>query len=308
MSMPSLRRRSSSRQRGDDSPTNRRNATLCMVTAFIALGAALLSDLLPDTAHLIAGALALVALAIGAYTLFQQSKHPSRRARNRLIVGAPIALLALGLAIARHIASTTPAADSEKITGQSHTAPDKESEQPTTLFSSGWYGEIMQDGVWIIVTSFAPGTMQAHAFNKLTENPAAYATLTVINRESPAPIALGSSRVTAALDSGEAQQSLDIAELLTAGPDARALKQRLASPRQLTAGEMEPDLPLCFPMDFDWNHVNSITVTLSDRDISIPGRVMTAEEKLSLLDSPSTRQTNAPPPSKVSAEAWFKDF
>jgi len=83
--------------------------------------------------------------------------------------------------------------------------------------------------------------------------------------------------------------------------------KRLAAPYSLPLGGMIPDVPVCLEQGFDWARVSAVTVNVGQRALTLRGRMMSAAEKLSLLQqSPPPPPTNAP--SARAAETWYKNL
>jgi hypothetical protein len=282
------------------------------MAAFLAFGTALIAELVAHTRQEpanvflsgFAALFALAALAAGGYAQTVQLRYWSRRARNRLLVGMPVAALTLAMATVNFYERQIPAERAPAEPDAASAGTPDGSGKPE-VFGPGWYGEGQENGVVAVVVSFAENAAESRAFNRFVNRPVSYATLTVINRGGPLPAVLKSVRVGLLLDSGEEAQSLDVKPLLHAA-DAE-LKRRLSEPRTLAAGAMLPDIPVCLDAGFRWERVQGVKVALDGRTLLVPGRMLTAEEKLVLLAVPAAA-AKAASPTNLSTEAWFKDL
>jgi hypothetical protein len=251
-----------------------------------------------------AGLLALAALAAGGYAQVVQLRYWSRRVRNRLLVGLPVAALTLSVNAVNFYTRQMPKQPppTPPAAGQPSEPDDVDFRD---LFASGWYGEGQENGVMVSLASFAESTAAAQRFNRLVPRPMSYAALTVINLSSPLPVVLQSVRVGLLLDSGEEVQSLDVKPLLNADEH---MKRRLSEPQTLAAGAMAPDIPICLEAGFPWERVRGVKVTFEDRALFIPGRMLATEEKNALLEKPGAAKAPAAAATNLTGEAWFKDL
>jgi len=291
-------------------------AAACVLFAFLGFGCALAAEInvyakstLPDPRLiLLASIFASAALGLGIAALVSQLHNWSRRVRKRLLIGLPLTLFSLLVIAANlfvpHDRNSLPHADNTAVSS-ARPAP---AIGDTSLVKSGWYGELQQDGLLLVITSFPDSSEETQRFNRRTCKPVSYATLSVINLGCPVPAVLKTLEVNLRLDSGETVQSLAVKPLLTQNMQANAdLLKRLALPQEISIGAMLPDIPLCQEPGFSWNRVSAVMVTLGTRTFGVPGRLMTAEEKAALIDHTAKqhRPNNA---TNRSAEAWFKDF
>jgi hypothetical protein len=321
------------RQKLPSKSANGRTASvLCVGAALLGFAAALTAELLAMSRNTppnlfisgLAGVLALAALLSGGYAQAIQRHRWSRHVRNRLLVGFPAAALTL-LVCVMNFCGKRALAVAVPLEPESASAEVTGEDEDTALFKPGWYGERLEIGVMVIVSSFAENAAESRAFNRFTSRPVSYAALTLINQDSPIPVALSTARIKAFLDTGEEVQSLNIIEQLKAGDNARRLIQRLAGLKQLTAGAMAADIPVCLPERFDWTRVQAVKITLESRELIVPGRMMTADEKRAWSGPdggaprpPAVPETTAvpapagaparPADTNRSSEAWFKDL
>ena len=258
--------------------------------------------------NILSGACTLAALGMGVYSQAIQVHHWSRRVKRRLLIGFPVALLT-ALVVAdnfydKYEAPDGPLPPQQPEKNQTMTAVTPEDD---ALIKPGWYGELQQDGLFLVVSSFGDNTLESRRFNRHLLKPVSYAALSLINVGASTPVTLQNLQVGLHLESGEKVQSLDLRPLLEqkAGINTELL-QRLKVPHDLAAGTMFPDIPICTETNFPWARVTAVTVTFSSQAVTIPGRMMTATEKQALLDKrPSDRQ---PEGTNTSAETWFKNF
>ena len=284
-----------------------------MLSAFLGLIIEVLNELVAGSGNtntffnILAIGLVATALGTGIYAQMNQLRCWSRQTRQRILIGLPVALLTLATVIPNFFEKP---ALGELMRGTPRVAqatppPADTRETDEALVKPGWYGELQRDGLLLIVSSYEENAFESRAFNKRLYKPVSYATFTVINLSSDVPIAVSSLQVKAHLDTGEVTLSLPIEPLLSQNAQAnRNLVQRLALPQQLAIGGMLPDVPICMASDFSWSRVIAVTVILGGREITVPGRVMTAEEKKAAID----RGTAKRPASdrKGSAENWYK--
>ncbi|MDD4016355.1 MAG: hypothetical protein PHV28_00290 [Kiritimatiellae bacterium] len=291
-------------------------AAACVLFASLGLGCALAAEInvyvesaRPDPRLiLLASIFTSAALGLGIAALISQLHTWSRRVRKRLLIGLPLTLFSLLVIAANrfipHDPNRLPHAD---ITAVSSARP-----APATgdgaLIKSGWYGELQQDGLLLVITSFPDSSEETRRFNRRTRRPVSYATLSVINLGCPVPAVMKTLEATLRLDSGETVQSLAVKPLLAQDTQANAdLLKRLALPQKIPIGTMLPDIPLCQEPGFSWKRVSAVMVTLGPRTFGVPGRLMTAEEKAALIDYTAKRHRSNSATNR-SAEAWFKDF
>ncbi len=291
-------------------------ATGCVLSAFLGLLIEILNELVAGTGHtntntffnILTVCLAAAALVTGIYAQMIQLRRWSRQTRQRILIGLPVALLTL-ITVIPNFFEKPSLGNMER--GAPHAAkaplpPADTRETDESLVKPGWYGELQRDGFLLIVSSFEENASESRQFNRRLFKPVSYATFTVINLGSATPIALNSLQVKAQLDTGEVTQSLPIEPLLSQNAQAnRDLVRRLALPQQLAIGGMIPDVPICMQLGFSWSRVIAVTVTLGGREVTVPGRVMTAEEKKAFLDK-STAERPAASNSNGSAESWYK--
>ncbi|HPK37054.1 MAG TPA: hypothetical protein PLH01_02110, partial [Kiritimatiellia bacterium] len=176
----------------------RRAASLCLAFALAGLfcivaGEAVHHDRTTSGAvglNIAAGFAIALSLALGLIAVAVQQRQWSRRARNRLVLGFPIALLSL-LMLVVDAASRGSARGGLGKAGPSPSAlSSPEPVRLAPLFQSGWYGEAHQDGLLLVVTSFHTNSVESRAFNRALRKPVSYATLSVINLGSAAPVVL----------------------------------------------------------------------------------------------------------------------
>jgi len=290
-------------------------AAVCVLFAFVGLGCKFAVEFIAplraaSSANLLtmlAGTLALAALGLGLYAQNTQRRLWSRRVRRRLLLGIPVAFLTLLTVVANVLfpqASLRPAAPDE-ATPSSAQRPAKT--EDTSLIKPGWYGELQQDGVLLVITSFPENATESRQFNRRLLKPVSYATLSIINLGGAERAILNALEVALRLDSGEAQRSLVVRPLLAHHAANTALLERLAVPQEIAVGAMAADIPVCLAPDFPWDRVNAVAVTLGERTFNVPGRMVTAEEKLAMVEK-SANQNRSASTTNRSAEAWFKDF
>ncbi|HNX34497.1 MAG TPA: hypothetical protein PKM57_07710 [Kiritimatiellia bacterium] len=291
-------------------------SVLCVMAAFLAFGVALIMELVAYTRREAAnpflngvtGLFALAALGAGCYAQIVQFHHWSRRVRHRLQVGLTVTLLTLLLVVVNvYDKVTPPAGDAPAEPVAATTADAPAAQEDTSLVKPGWYGELQQDGVMAVLASFADNASESRQFSRRVTKPVSYATLSVINLGSPVPVVLRFLEVGLLLDTGEEVQSLAVKPLLHAAGGNESLARRLTAPQTLGTGAMLPDIPVCLAPGFRWERVRGVKLNLNARDVVIPGRMMTADEKRLLLEK-TTASKPSSVSSNVSAEAWFKDL
>ncbi len=294
----------------------------CVLLAFLGLGIVAIAELISRTNsepsnpffNIMSGACTLAALGMGIYAQAAQFHHWSQRVKRRLLIGFPVALLT-ALVVADNfydkyenldVPPPTPPPAGQPA-AQHPAAAAAVAQEDDALVKPGWYGELQQDGLFLIVSSFGDNTAEARQFNRRLIKPVSYASLSLINAGSHTPVSLQSLQVGLHLDSGETVQSQNVRALLEQKAAVNAdLLQRLTVPHDLVAGTMLPDIPVCMGTNFTWANVTAVSVTLSSRTVTLPGRMMTAAEKQALLDkSTANRQ---PDGTNTSSEAWFKNF
>lgn len=293
-----------------------RFAFLCLGSGVLGFAFMLLMTLLardgaaPDHSGLtvFSAACALVSIIAGIRAQASQLRHWSRRVRRKLLIGFPLAFCtALAVAVEIHsrlgvhpVSGAPSAARPAEPSGPA--APEDDS-----LIKPGWYGEILSGGILLVVTSYAEDASESRRFNKGLFRPVAYATLSVINTGSPGPASLASPCVTLILDSGERAPSLDLRDVLThGGAQAEAVAARLSANKELPLGGMIADIPVCMDAPYDWSRVVGVEVKLGTGVVTVPGRMMSADEKQAILFRGENRRH--PATTNTPAEEWFKDL
>lgn len=291
-------------------------AAVCVLFAFLGLGCKIAVEFM---AHLrttsssnlltmLAGTLALAALGLGLYAQNAQRRLWSRRVHRRLVIGIPVAFLTLLTMVANVLlpqAALRPSPPDE-VTPSSARRPAKA--EDTALIKPGWYGELQQDGVLLVLTSFPENATESRQFNRRLLKPVSYATLSIINLGGAERAILNALEVALRLDSGETAHSLAVRPLLAAHHAANAaLLERLAVPQEIAVGAMAADIPVCLAPAFPWDRVAAVSVTIGKRTFTVPGRMVTAEEKRAMIGKSASHQRSASTTNR-SAEAWFKNF
>ncbi len=296
------------------SSAGKRSALLCVLLALTGLAAVSAAELLSRTGHIsppvganvFAGACALVALAAGAHALMALSHHRSRRLRRRLLIGLPAAICT-ALAVFANLCARRAPAGAAAPDAPLPAVPHADTPEDNSLAKTGWYGEILDGGVLLVVTSFDPQSAESLRFNKGLAKPVVYATLSVINTGSVNPATLTSPQVVLHLANGQSRPSLSLPELSARGGDTSRLSTRLAAQHEVPLGKMIADIPICLAAPFHWSSVLGVEVRIGARAVTVPGRLMTAREKLQAARSlqPAIRR---PGGTNVTAEAWYKDL
>jgi len=291
-----------------------RNASaLCVMAAFLAFCTALIMELIAYTRQEganpffngVAGLFAVAALGTGVYAQVMQLRHWRQRVRSRLQVGLTVGVLTLLLVAVNFYKKCIPPAAARPVPVKTSDLPAAQEDR--SLFKSGWFGELQQDGVLAVVSAFAENASESRQFNRCVAKPVSYAALSVVNMGSPVPVVLKSLQVGLLLDSGEEVRSLAVKPLLREGGWNQGLVRRLAEPQTLAAGAMLPDIPVCLEPGFRWERVRGVKLTLNARSVLIPGRIMTAAEKSGMLEK-ATVSARSSATTNLSAEAWFKDL
>ena len=284
--------------------------------AFLALGIVLIAEIVSrankDLPHpvfnILAAGSTLAALIIGGYAQVTQLHQWSRRVKRRLLIGMPVALLTALAVTSNFFAKYAPLGESAHQTSTRDVACAPVPEN-ADLIKPGWYGELQLDGLLLVVTAFEDNASEAIRFNRRLNKPVSYATASIINHGSPAPVVLQSLQAVLILDSGETLQSLAVKPLLEQKSEANAdLLRRLTEPQELVVGAMLPDLPICLEANFPWAHVTAVALRFSTRTVAVPGRMMTADEKRTLLDKSAPPHATSACVTNTTAEAWFKNL
>lgn len=289
-------------------------ATFCAVFALLGFGIELVNGFVAQPsggkAHSLCVALVILfvaaAVATGVYAQLCQLRRWSRRANRRLWIGFPtagitfIALLPNFLAVppVPTISSTKTEQTAHKTTGHA-VATDH------ALVKPGWYGELQQRNLLLVVSSYREDAEESRSFNARLFKPVSYATFSVINLGCPDPVRMEKLEVDVLLNSGKRITSLPIMPLLSQKASANEdLLTHLKLPKTLSTGEMLPDIPICLATDFSWTNVAAVIATVGACEMAIPGRVMTASEKKVFLGRTLTKPSasNTGP----SAETWYK--
>lgn len=281
----------------------------------------------------------IVAFVLGLFALASQLRRRSLQKRNRLLIGLPVTILTL-ISVAPNFfdnpaykvtpqtsqAQTpvqTPAATNAVMLASAMRTASSSVQTSATrtadagvqtnaipvdeaLVKPGWYGERRDGNALLIVASYEENAFESRQFNRRLSRPVSYATFSVINLGSAKPIALTTFRVGVFLDSGEEVQSMAFEPLLSQNASInRDLLKIFSLPRTLGIGEMLSDIPICMAPGFSWASVDAVKVTLGGRDVLIPGRLMTAEEKRKALEhsTESSPDANTSGASETSAKS-----
>lgn len=311
---PSANRHKESRHHRT-APNNKTVAAFCVAAAFLAFGIVLATEQIAYTSHEPANIVlnsfaclfSVAALAIGGYTQTLQAHYRSRRTRNRLLIGMPVAALTLAVTIVNfrgHLPSAGKPADGAV---SASVALEPESQE---MFGPGWYGEAHANGIEAVVVSFAENAPQSRAFNRLLRQRVSYATMTVINQSRQQPAVLKSAQVMLVLASGEEVPSLAARPMIRVADADEAVMQHLAETRTIAQGAIAPDIPICADADFRWERVRAVKLIFDGFALLVPGRMMTADEKFSLMmkQEATTKPEPAAASTNQSAEAWLKDL
>ncbi len=289
-------------------------AALCVMFAFLGLGLVAVAEIVSRTNrelinpvfNVLSGAGTLAAVATGVYSQTLQLRHWSRRVKRRLWVGLPVALLTALMVTHNFFARSEPC-EAPTPDKPARPAAAEGATEDGALVKPGWYGELQQDRLLLVVTSFEDHAAETRQFCRRLSKPVSYATLSLINLGTLEPVVLRSLEVGLRLDSGEELQSWAVRPLLEQKRDLNGdLLPLLTVPRTLAAGAMLPDIPVCRETNFPWAHVTAVTVNLGSGPLAIPGRLMTEVEKRALL----AKATVARPAgaTNTTAEAWFKNM
>lgn len=248
------------------------------------------------------------ALATGVRAQFMQRRRWSRRTNQRLWIGLPVAGVALIAVVPNFFEAPPIPPELMTKTAPAPQPPPAASrvETDSSLVKPGWYGELKQRNLMLVVSSYGEEAEESRTFNARLFKPVSYATLSVINLGCPDPVQLCKLEVELVLGSGERVSSLPIEPLLSQKASANSeLLTRLALPRTIAVGEMLSDIPICLDPLFSWTNVVAVAATVGVQEIVVPGRVMTVKEKRELLDRPIAKPAAAPH-AGPSAETWYK--
>lgn len=296
--------------------SGRTASRVCLIVALLAVTAAAVMELIAyawrehanPIFNTIAGLLSLAALGAGLYAQIFQLYQWSHHVRTRLRIGLSLVGLTLLLTgtnwYQNHLSAAGVTARSSRQTAELP-EPVQPVQEAVSLFKPGWYGEVQSDGVMAVISSFPENAAESLQFNRRTRKPVSYATLSVINMGSPSPVVLRHLRVGLLLDSGEEIQSLAVPPLLRTPGSEESLLGRLAEPQRLATGAMLPDIPICLEEGVSWEHVRGVRLMLEHAVLTVPGRMMTADEKRALIEK-TPAQPVPVPSTNLSAEAWFK--
>jgi hypothetical protein len=247
-----------------------------------------------------------VALVTGFYAQATQMRRWSRQVKKSLLAGLPVALLT-AVMVANDFYAKPKIPRGPRPGPPARQAAADTPAGSRALENASWYGELQQEGLLAIFSSFGAKTVEAKRFCQRLYKPASYATLTLVNLGAPVPVVLQSLEVGLCLDSGESVQSVPVKPLLDQKASADAdLLALLTVPRTLAAGAMLSDIPVCQAPHFQWARVKAATVSFNSRTLTVPGRMMTAQEKQALRQK--TKVNRPPDGTNITAEAWFKNL
>lgn len=297
-------------------------SALCVMGAFLGFCVELVTELIAhsreEPANLffnsLAALLVVAAFVAGGYAQMVQARQWSRRVRRRLVIGMAVNVFTLLMVAANFMEKGVAGGEQARAVAEEIRAVSAPPQpEDTALAQPGWYGEVRADGVVVSVLSFPERSFQSRSFNRRVIRPVSYGTLTVVNLGAAGPVALDTSQVGLVLDSGEEVGSLAVGPLLRQVSQNHALLLRLSEPQELAIGGMLTELPVCQEPGFAWGRVREVKVTVSGRVVTVPGRMMTADERQDALAKtvvlpPPPVAKNAAAVTNLSAEAWFKDL
>jgi hypothetical protein len=249
--------------------------------------------------NLLGAAATLAALATGAYAIASLARHESQTVRRRLLVSLPIAVCA-GLAVTsnffdkhRQLAPTKAAAPTAAAPAVAAAPVDDH------LIKPGWFGEILSDGLLLTISSFEENAAESRRFNRGLFKPVHYARLTVVNAGNINPVSVPSVEASLRMKDGSTSDCLNLRDLLSHGASqGDLLLKRLTENQTIHMGGMVAEIPVCTDTNVSWSQVLAVNVRLGSRTLVVPGRVMSAREKMDILEKgagAASPATNGPP-------------
>lgn len=151
----------------------------------------------------------------------------------------------------------------------------------SSLRQSGWLGAVVEkSGLVITVVAMDNSHGDARALRGSFKSDASVFIMSIDNRKSQTPVVLDTRNAQLVFSDGNKVTALDPAVVLQP-PDLFTL----SPPFRVPAGGLTEGKMLFIPPDLDLSKLELIRMTLSDRQVEIPGRTFTAAEKTRLIEA-----------------------
>ena len=294
------------RRHGSSHPSARAKiaSTVCIFSAVLAVAALVVGYVIASKEEgnsfpildVVAGGLAVLGFVFGFYAEIVQLRYWNPKVKLRLMGGMPLTLVVIaavgygwfqryrkGLDVGIVSSGQPAAAEAKRDAG---TDDDGEWVQvDRSLFKPGWYGDVQQGALMVVVVSYEENALEAVQFNQRLEEPVVFASLSLLNTGSET-VELQDLIPVLTLKDGTEVKALDPRELLMARKAANAdLLGRLELPLRLTLGQMSPLIPICMADPFDWHQVERVTFTVGKETVTVSGHWYTAQEREKMMDS-----------------------
>lgn len=272
------------------------------------------------------GAFCLLSIVSGLYALVFQTHLHSHRVAKRLRIGFLLAFALVGYIVYYMRARTDRwVYDETKVSTESTTSteassPAAKSDSVTPsdsqgsgddLYQASWFGKVDHEGIQVVINGFSDQTAKAKEFNRRlsTDRPVTYAELTIINntlRDLKVPTLV----LEYARKDHSTGNSLRLHPLLMADSDKnRELLRLVSEPTTVPAGGgILAGVPVAFFSPFEWQHVRFFRLQVNEQHLSIPGHLLSAQEKQDALENTQEKPDSEDGKSKKKAQDWYEDL
>ncbi|MBR4171631.1 MAG: hypothetical protein IKR48_08280, partial [Kiritimatiellae bacterium] len=274
------------------------------------------------------GAFCLLSIVSGLYALVFQTHLHSHRVAKRLRIGFLLAFALIGYIVYYMRArtdrwvydetkvtseSTVPAADSTSPAKADASATPSESQAGGgDLYQDGWYGKVEHEGIQVVINGFSDQSPRTKEFNRRlkAERPVSYAELTIINNTLH-DLKVPTLVLEYARKDHSTGNSVRLHPLLHADAEKnRDLLRLVSEPATVSAGGgILASVPVAFFTPFEWQHIRFFRLQVNDQHLSIPGHLLSAQEKQDALENTQEKRDSAGDgKSEKKTQDWYEDL
>lgn len=282
----------------DLTPPGRQPSLYCLVLSILGMGAAVIAEVVSrSTGHptlpflnACAGFAALASLGSGGYAIFTLARRDSRRVKRRTVIGLPVSVCTVLVVVSNLLERRRePAVVAEQPVKTQPVASVSAAPTDVGLVKPGWFGELITDGLAVVVNSYEENAAESRRFNRQLSAPVAFATVTLCNRSASHRLELHPFETRAQLDDGSTAACLGHRTLVahcvrSEGGASPAFAERL----EVAPGATASDIPICMNACFAWERVTAVSLLLDGHPTIVEGRYLTAADKLDGLLQPAS--------------------
>ncbi|HTL29523.1 MAG TPA: hypothetical protein VL282_09880 [Tepidisphaeraceae bacterium] len=152
------------------------------------------------------------------------------------------------------------------------------------FMSSGWYGVAqLPNGGLVCFTEVPDDSALVADMKKNLAHPCYMAILSIRNPAGGSELSIEPADIIMQLDSGKTIRPINRREISDAKTERQAIEHFLGT-RSISAGTDLNDGIVCVSPDTQMDHLRAVTVPLSTGDVTVVGRVYTADEKKALFE------------------------